>query len=358
LFFGRNEEEGLRCVYHGWKFEVSGACLDMPSEPAESNFKNKVRAKAYPCIERCGVVWTYMGTRETRPPLPDLEPNMLEDGRWAVGNLMRECNWMQALEGDIDTVHVPFLHGGHRTIDKTTPGTTSHYTAKQPAARYKVIDAEYGVTYGAYRAAEEDSYYWRIAHFLFPFYTMTPTGVLGVRKQVRAWVPMDDEHTLYFSMGEPASRADIQAGPPTEEMPRTTGWYGRFRARATVDNDYMIDREAQSAMQSFSGLPSITIQDQAVTESMGTVYDRSHEHLGTSDSMIIRTRRRLIEAAKAFQETGIAPPGVDSPAIYGQRSGEIILPRSAEVWQATEHLRKAFVELEVKPLPRAAAVVG
>ena len=157
-------------------------------------------------------------------------------------------------------------------------------------------------------------------------------------------------------MGEPASRADIQAGPPTEETPRTTDWYGRFRARATVDNDYMIDREAQRAMQSFSGLPSITIQDQAVTESMGTVYDRSHEHLGTSDSMIIRTRRRLIEAAKAFQETGMAPPGVDEPAIYGQRSGEIILPRSVEVWQATEHLRKAFVDHDVKPLPRVAAV--
>src|SRR5215210_1389733 len=129
LFFGRNEEEGLRCVYHGWKFDAGGACVDMPSEPAESNFKNKVRARAYPCKERCGVVWTYMGQRQTPPPLPDLEPNMLEEGRWAVGNLQRDCNWMQALEGDIDTVHVPFLHGGHRTVHNTQPGTTSFYTA-------------------------------------------------------------------------------------------------------------------------------------------------------------------------------------------------------------------------------------
>src|SRR3954453_18106489 len=142
LFFGRNEEEGLRCVYHGWKFDVSGACTDMPSEPAESNFRSKVKARAYPCIERCGVVWTYMGPRETPPPLPDLEPNMLEDGRWAVANLQRACNWMQALEGDIDTVHVPFLHGGHRTLERAEPGTTGYYSAREPAARYKVVEEE------------------------------------------------------------------------------------------------------------------------------------------------------------------------------------------------------------------------
>jgi hypothetical protein len=215
------------------------------------------------------------------------------------------------------------------------------------------MDAEYGVTYGAYREAEEDTYYWRIASFLFPFYTMTPTGVLGKRKQVRAWVPMDDEHTLYFVMVEPGSRSDIAGGPPTHEMPRTTDWFGRFRARATVENDYEIDREAQRAMKSYTGLPSITIQDQAVTESMGTIYNRSSEHLGTSDAMIIRTRRRLIEAARDFVEHGVTPPGVDNPEIYGQRSGEIILPRSADVWEATEELRKAFVRQEVAPLPRA-----
>jgi phthalate 4,5-dioxygenase oxygenase subunit len=359
LFFGRNEEEGLRCVYHGWKFDVTGACVDMPSEPAESNFRTKVRATAYPCIERCGVVWTYMGARSELPPLPDLEANMLPEGQYAVGNLMRDCNWMQALEGDIDTVHVAFLHGGHRTMETTQPGTTGYYTARERAARYEMTDAEYGVSYGAYRSADDDSYYWRIAHFLFPFYTMTPVGVLGVRKQVRAWVPMDDDHTLYFSMAEPASRLDVQAGPPTHEVARTTGWYGRFRPRAVVENDYEIDREAQSSRQSFSGLPSITIQDQAVTESMGTIYDRSNEHLGTSDTMIIRTRRRLVDAAKALRDSGVVPPGVDNPEIYGQRSGEIILSRAAHWWEDTRELRKAFVEHEkVAPMPRVAATAG
>src|SRR5712692_1425329 len=102
LFFGRNEEEGLRCVYHGWKYDVTGQCVDMPSEPAESNFKTKIRATAYPCVERNGVIWTYMGPREVPPPLPDILPNLDEECR--VNKSMRECNYLQALEGDIDTV--------------------------------------------------------------------------------------------------------------------------------------------------------------------------------------------------------------------------------------------------------------
>src|SRR5438093_3826395 len=102
LFFGRNEEEGLRCVYHGWKYDVTGQCVDMPSEPPESSFKSRVRATAYPCRERGGVVWAYMGPRSEPPPLPDLEPNMLPDGQWNVNATMRECNYFQAMEGDID----------------------------------------------------------------------------------------------------------------------------------------------------------------------------------------------------------------------------------------------------------------
>src|SRR5205807_6938955 len=99
LFFGRNEECGIRCVYHGWKFDVSGRCVDMPNEPPESNFKDKVRAVAYPTQERNGVVWAYMGPREAPPPLPMLEPNLVPECR--VHNSLRYCNWMQALEGDI-----------------------------------------------------------------------------------------------------------------------------------------------------------------------------------------------------------------------------------------------------------------
>src|SRR5487761_2751697 len=103
LYYGRNEEEGLRCIYHGWKFDVDGNCVDMPNEPASSNFKDRVKAVAYPTIERGGIIWTYMGPREVPPPLPDLEGNM--DDSSMTYSQIRNCNWMQALEGDIDTVH-------------------------------------------------------------------------------------------------------------------------------------------------------------------------------------------------------------------------------------------------------------
>src|SRR5438067_9089685 len=110
LFFGRNEEAGIRCVYHGWKFDTEGHCIDMPNEPAESDFKSKVKAVAYPCQERGGIVWTYMGARKDPPPMPDLEANM-PGGATATAR-QPEGNWLQMLEGDIDTTHVGFLHYG------------------------------------------------------------------------------------------------------------------------------------------------------------------------------------------------------------------------------------------------------
>jgi len=127
MFFGRNKECGLRCVYHGWKFDVDGNCVDMPNEPPESNFKHKVKVTAYPCRERGGVVWTYMGPRTPPPPLPDLDPNMLPDGQWFVGPILSECNWLQALEGDIDTSHLGFLHYGAARPEQLDPNTFAHY---------------------------------------------------------------------------------------------------------------------------------------------------------------------------------------------------------------------------------------
>src|SRR5678816_529030 len=206
LFYGRNEEEGLRCVYHGWKFDCAGACVDMPSEPAESTFKEKVRARAYPCVERNDVVWAYMGSRTAPPPLPDLEPNMLARGEYVVQKVLRECNWFQGLEGDIDTGHLSFLHLGAVKPEDTKPGSFDYYNVADRAPRYDVVDTTFGTSYGAYRPAEADTYYWRIAHFLFPFYTMIPTGILGMQVLVRAWVPVDDEHVMFWSMGVPSTR--------------------------------------------------------------------------------------------------------------------------------------------------------
>jgi len=361
LFYGRNEQEGLRCVYHGWKFDVTGSCIDMPSEPPESNFKHKVRAVAYPCVERGGVIWTYMGARETPPPLPDLEANI--DPQSRVTTMMRDCNYMQALEGDIDTVHFAFLHMGHLTLEDTYEGNFLHYQIKDRAPRYAVTDTAFGTCYGAYRPAAEDTYYWRIANFLFPFYTQIPPGTLAVNRGVRAWVPMDDEHTMFFGITAPPAGGVVtyperskrpgvmaprdgrnQGFGTTEMLPDTTDWYGRSRPKADASNDYLLDREKVQSGDSYTGLPSVVLEDQAITESMGPIYNRSQEHLGTSDIMIIRTRLRLIRAAQALRDKGELPPGADNPTLYRQRSGGVILPRSVDWIEATRDLRRAFVE--------------
>ncbi len=345
LFYGRNEAEGLRCVYHGWKFDVGGRCVDMPIEPAESNFKQKVRAVTYPCVERCGLIWTYLGPRPTPPPMPELEATMLADNRIQV--YQRDCNWMQALEGDIDTGHTVYLHLGGVDASEVPPDSWARYALADRAPRYEVTDTDSGVMYGAYRPAETDTNYWRIANFLFPFYAMIPTGVLGLEVRVRAWVPMDDAHTLAFLITHgappPPRNAGRQAVAPPETLPNTTDWYGRFRCAADGTNDYLIDRKAQKTV-SFTGIGSIHLQDQAVTESMGPVYDRTREHLGTSDAMVIRTRKRLLDAARALRDRGQIPPGVDDPRVYAVRSGGVVLPRGADWIEATQKLRTAWTE--------------
>jgi phenylpropionate dioxygenase-like ring-hydroxylating dioxygenase large terminal subunit len=345
LFYGRNEDEGLRCVYHGWKYDVTGQCVDMPSEPIESTYKSKVRATAYPCVERGGLIWAYLGPRGTPPPLPDIEPNLLAGSTLQI--YQRECNWVQALEGDIDTCHTVFLHLGHVAADDTAPGTWARYALSDRAPRYEVADTEFGVMYGAYRPAEADTHYWRMANFLFPFYAMVPTGVMGLEVRVRAWIPMDDEHTLALTIShgaQPQSRtAGRQALSPPETLPNTTDWYGRFRCAANAGNDYQIDRKAQQKNVSYTGIDAIFLQDQAVTESMGAIYDRTQERLGSSDQMVIRTRKRLIDAARALRDHGTVPPGVDDPAVYQVRSGGAILPRGANWLVATRELRRAGV---------------
>jgi phenylpropionate dioxygenase-like ring-hydroxylating dioxygenase large terminal subunit len=368
LFFGRNEDGGLRCVYHGWKFDVTGACVEMPSEPAESNFKNKVLARAYPCTERGGLVWTYMGPRETPPPLPEIEANLLPPERTQVHSLLRSCNWMQALEGDLDTVHVAFLHSSQRLTRE--PGTFGYFTSKERAARFVTMDADYGVTYGAYRAAEDDSYYWRIANFLFPFWVQVPTGTLGIQKMARAWVPMDDYHTMDFIINDP-STAGVEPPPSSQTAARAAGagtavvntrpdtlpnasdWFGRFRPNTSAANDYLIDRDDQRS-RSFTSIPGIISQDQAVTESMGTIYSRNREHLGSTDAMVIRVRRRLLQAARSLRDECAVPYSVDHPYVYAIRSGGVVLPRTTDWWDGTKDLRRAFVshpDLEALVMP-------
>jgi hypothetical protein len=253
---------------------------------------------------------------------------------------------VQALEGDIDTGHTVFLHLGGVDPEEVPEGSWARYALSSPTPQYEVRETDFGVMYGAGRPADKDSVYWRIANFLFPFYAMVPTGVLGLEVRVRAWIPMDDEHTLALtiSRGQPpaARNAGRQVVGPPETLPNTTDWYGRFRCVAEARNDYLIDRKAQKST-SYTGIGSIFLQDQAVTESMGPVYDRSTEHLGTSDLMIIRTRKRLIDAATALRDTGKVPPGVDDPGVYAVRSGGVVLPSGADWVEGTKALRQAGV---------------
>jgi phthalate 4,5-dioxygenase len=356
LFFGRNEGNGLRCVYHGWKYDVRGRCVDMPNEPPESNFKDKIRAGAYPVQERNGIIWTYMGSHATPPALPDLEPNMLPGCH--VITVQRECNWLQALEGDIDTSHFGFLHLGSVTPEMTRPGSFDRYAVTDRAPRYEVVDTDSGTLYGAYRPAEQDSNYWRIASFLFPFYTMVPVGVLGLKVNVRAWVPLDDEHTMYWSMdlgrqgeldpgsGRSSGRISRTGGSGDYDyryVPNTTDWLGRWRLEQNRSNDFLLDPELQKTA-SYTGIRGIYEQDQAITESMGPLVNRAEEHLGSADVMVIRTRQRILRAALALRDAGLTPPGVDDPAVYRGRSGGALLPRGVDWLEATAERRKAFVE--------------
>jgi nitrite reductase/ring-hydroxylating ferredoxin subunit len=341
MFFGRNEEEGLRCVYHGWKFDVTGACVDMPSEPAESNFKNKVRTKAYRTHERNGIVWAYMGAREEPPALPDLEGNMIED--YTISILHRPNNWMQGIEGELDTIHAAFLHSSPNRMRTVEPGTFAYYTAKSLHGKFSVRETDFGQSYGMYREAEEDTYYWRIGHLLFPFFAMPPgASVLGEDPRFLAYVPMDDYNTLEWGVGRRAPQVTAQSNLGREYIPNGTGWHERFRIDQNLTNDFKIDREAQKRGDSYTGIAGIRQQDMAMTESMGLIMDRTNEHLGTTDQMIIRTRRRYLAAAKALRDQGITPPGVDQPEAYRQRFGQVILPRNVDWWEATKEARERF----------------
>ena len=334
LFFGRNEGDGIACVYHGWKFAADGTCLAQPNLPPHQEFKDKVHAKAYKAAERAGLIWVYMGDAEA-PPLPAIEATLLPEDDVTLMFCQRECNWLQALEGDIDTSHFSWLHVGSVTPDQVQDDNWVKYQVLHRAPEYHVAYTDWGTMYCAMRPAEDGQTYWRFAHFGFPFWTWIPQGTFVDRVIARAWVPMDDTHTMFVSLvWKQASGtkplADGQpipgAKPLIDYLPATTDWYGRWRPVQRAENDYLIDRDAQRNDVIYTGITQIHMQDQAVTESMGGIVDHSFEHLAPSDRMITRTRRRLLSAARALRDQGVAPPASTDHTIYLRiRSGERIL---------------------------------
>ena len=346
LFYGRNEQNGLRCVYHGWKFDAEGACVDMPSVAPHLAPARQVRARAYHAVERNGLIWVYMGAQQAAPPpLPffaDLKMNALL--------VQRECNWLQALEGDIDTSHLGFLHmGALKPDDLPNPLTRLALTNRAP--EFEVADTEWGVMYGAFREADAATRYWRFANFLFPFWSLVPSDRFTGAFPARAWVPMDDTHTMFvqfFAEADAKALLDSSgkrikgARSDFDYLPNTTDWFGRWRLAANAANDYRIDRGAQQRNESYTGIDGVHLQDQAMTESMGAVVDHSLETLISSDVAIARTRRRLLDAALALVENGAAPPGRDNPGCYeGARSGPLVIERAKPLMESyAEHVRR------------------
>lgn len=331
LFFGRNEECGLRCSYHGWKFDVDGNCVDMPSEPDESTFKDRIQLKNYPGREHGGLIWVYMGPEEHQPPLPQLEWATLPAEHRFISKRWQETNWVQAMEGGIDSSHVSFTHRYGIEDDPMHAGTAGlTYLKADGHPRFEVAESDGGLYIGARRNTESaDEYYWRITQWLLPWYTIIPPFGTHNPLGAHAWVPIDDENCWAWSINYHPTRPLRQ--DEVERMEEGEGIHveyipGTFRPTANRDNDYLIDREAQRQKRSFSGVKGISAQDFSLQESMGSVMDRTKERLGTSDAGIIMARRRLLRAAELLAEKEEAPPGVDIDS-QRVRSSSLLLPK-------------------------------
>ncbi|HLG49392.1 MAG TPA: Rieske 2Fe-2S domain-containing protein [Reyranella sp.] len=242
LFFGRAEGDGIRCVYHGWKFDAEGNCLDMPNLPPDQQFTDRVRAAAYKVVERGGLVWTYMGPREQAPPMPDIESLALPEHERVTRVYQRECNWLQALEGDIDTSHFSFLHLGMLQANEIAADSLHRFNLTDRAPRYHVKDTDWGTMYTAYRPAGDGQVYHRFSHFIFRFTTLPPDGTFADHIQASLWVPMDDTHTMVFTLfwtkRTVALRQLTDGRPipgsvsPMEFIPNGSGWHDRWRLKA------------------------------------------------------------------------------------------------------------------------------
>jgi phenylpropionate dioxygenase-like ring-hydroxylating dioxygenase large terminal subunit len=310
----------------------------MPNEPAESDFKHKVKAVAYPTLDRGGVVWAYLGSRPA-PRLPELEWTRVPESHRCVTKRIQVCNYLQNVEGEVDSSHVSFLHSKEKG-NAASAGLESQaaitplpdYMARDRAPRFFVLPTEYGVLIGARRDAESDSYYWRMTQFLMPSYTMIPSPV-GSPVSFTGATPMDDSTMMGFTVtwhpDRPLTASEIAqitswTGVHTEVDPKT------FMPLRNRDNDYLIDRDLQRSRRSYTGIRGIREEDLAVQESMGPVCDRTTEHLGSADLAVIAMRRRMLEAVHALAERGEVPYEAQNPDAYRVRSAALVLSRAVE----------------------------
>jgi phthalate 4,5-dioxygenase len=337
LWFGRNEECGLRCAYHGWKYDVTGQCVEVPSEPETGNFAANVKLTSYPLVKVGDILWTYMGPAELQPPLPEYEFVHVPSDQTYTSKRWQECNWLQALEGGIDSSHVTFLHSGQLNSDPLFKGSKGNqYNAGDVKPFFEVAETDGGLLVAARRNAEEGHYYWRITPWVMPSFTMVPPrGDHPVHGHI--WAPIDDENCWVYSFDYHPARALTQTerqamidghGVHSENIP------GTYRPLANKDNDYLMDRDAQRRGEHFSGIKGIAMQDASLQESMGPIVDRTKERLVATDSGIIKARQKLRKAAIALAEHGETPPGVD-PAHHRVRSVSIVLSKDESFKDST-----------------------
>jgi hypothetical protein len=264
---------------------------------------------------------------------------MVPDSHRFVSKRWQECNYLQAMEGGIDSSHVSFLHRYTMKVDPLFKGAKkSHeYNLQDLAPQFEVVESPGGLYIGARRNAEEGKYYWRITQWIMPSFTLIPPrGDHPIGGH--SWVPMDDENCWAWSTNHHATRPltneerdALEAGKGIH-VPLVPG---TFRPVANKDNDYLIDRQAQKEGRTFSGVEGFAMQDASVQESMGPIQDRTKENLVPTDKGIIMARRRLIAAAEALDK-GVAPPGTD-PRHQRVRSVSIVLPRDVPFAEGAEH---------------------
>jgi len=335
LYFGRNEECGIRCAFHGWKFDVDGKCLDLPTSPPDSSYKDTIRLLAYPAREWADLVWVYMGPKEAIPELPQLEVGLVPPGSRYVTKKWQDCNWVQSVEGALDTAHFSFLHAvlskdeakaraalaKAAIADQSTPDDRIRWIHNDARPKFTVLGHDAGLLIGAARRTDTADLYWRISQFLMPNHAYTPTAFPGEVYYGQCWVPVDDVscwiYTYCWQPDRPFSNAE------------RTKFAGGFNMHAEVDadymplrnlrNDYLIDRRAQKH-DTFTGIEGVSEQDAAIQDSMGPVADRTREHLGPTDVGVVEFRKLIMGAARSLQ-AGTAPKALSSSNRYAVRAG-------------------------------------
>lgn len=332
LWLGRNEENGIRCVYHGWKFDATGQCVEQMNEPRP--FCANIKATAYPTYEAAGIVWAYMGPKDKQPTPPVFDWTKLPDNHRVVSKVAQMCNWLQALEGGIDTSHFTILHRALKK-DALQPGISPDDVSIRSGAPSLEVDlTDYGYRYFGIRPLG-DTIYVRGYHFVMPFTQIRPPGPGKNETHGHFWVPIDDYNCMvwnfYADYDEPTSDSVEHGNAYGIHVDEKNG----FKSIYNRKNNWMIDRDMQRT-ETFTGIEGINTQDRAVQESMGPIVDRTKEHLGPADRAISVTRKLLLEATDAL-ERGEDPLG--SKATYDDlRPAEAVYARSAD-WRADLLLR-------------------